>query len=94
MRGSKVHTENFLASVLWLMVAGGAISSCTQTGLRVVAPSNTPPTISGRMQPADDALPHQGIAIGGSGYFGHEIVAPSDGVIVLIRGIMSEFVMA
>jgi murein DD-endopeptidase MepM/ murein hydrolase activator NlpD len=38
------------------------------------------------MQPADDALPHQGIAVGGGRYFGHEIVAPSEGVVVRIRG--------
>jgi len=67
------------------MMAGGAVSSCAQTGLRAVAPSNTPPDVSGRM-PADDALPHQGISIGGRGYFGHEILAPSEGVVVRIRG--------
>ena len=86
MRVSKAHVKNLLASLLWLMMAGGAISSCTQTGLRVVAPSNTPPDVSGRMQPADDALPHQGITIGGRRYLGHEILAPSEGVVVRIRG--------
>ena len=82
----KVHAESFMASLFWLMLAGGAVSSCALTGLRAVAPSNAPPTISGRMQPADDALPHQGIAIDGRGYFGHEILAPADGVVVRIRG--------
>jgi murein DD-endopeptidase MepM/ murein hydrolase activator NlpD len=68
------------------MMAGCAVSSCALTGLRAVAPSNAPPDISGRWQPADGALPHQGIAINGRGYFGHEIVAPSEGVVVRIRG--------
>src|SRR5262245_46949101 len=86
MRDSRVHTENCLASLLWLLMVSGTVSSCALTGLRAVAQSNAPPTISGRMQPADDALPHQGIAIGGRGYSGHEIVAPSEGVVVRIRG--------
>src|SRR5215813_9408950 len=83
----KVRAENLLASLLWMMMmSGGAVSSCAAIGLRAVAPSNAPPTISGRMQPADDALLHQGIAIGGRVYLGHEIVAPADGVVVRIRG--------
>jgi murein DD-endopeptidase MepM/ murein hydrolase activator NlpD len=86
MRISKVHVENFPVSLLWLMLVGYAVSSCALTGLRAVAPSNAPPTISGRMQPADDALPHQGIAIDGRGYRPHEIVAPAEGVVVRIRG--------
>ena len=86
MRVSKAHVKNLFASLVWLMMAGGAVSSCAQTGLRAVAPSNAPPTISGRMQPADDALPHQGLAIGGRAYHGHEILAPSEGVVVRIRG--------
>ena len=85
MRVSKAHVKNLLASLLWLMMAGGAVLSCTATGLRAVAPSNAPPDVSGRM-PADDELPHQGISIGGRRYFGHEIVAPSEGVVVRIRG--------
>ena len=68
------------------MLVGYAVSSCALTGLRAVAPSNAPPTISGRMQPADDALPHQGIAIDGRGYRPHEILAPAEGVVVRIRG--------
>jgi murein DD-endopeptidase MepM/ murein hydrolase activator NlpD len=84
MRIRKVHPENFLASLLSLAIVGSAVSSCTATGLRAVAPSNTPPDVSGRW-PADDALPHQGISIGGRGYFGHELLAPSDGVVVRIR---------
>jgi murein DD-endopeptidase MepM/ murein hydrolase activator NlpD len=83
---NKVQTENFLASLLWLMMAGYAVSSCALTGIRAVAPSNAPPTISGPVQPADGALLHQGIAIGGRAYLGHEIVAPSEGVVVRIRG--------
>ena len=86
MRANRVRTESFRASILWLLMVGGTVSSCAQTGLRAVAPSNAPPTISGRMQPADDALPHQGIAIGGRAYHGHEILAPSEGVVVRIRG--------
>jgi murein DD-endopeptidase MepM/ murein hydrolase activator NlpD len=85
MRIRKVHPENFLASLLSLVIDGSAVSSCTATRLRAVAPSNTPPDVSGRW-PADDALPHQGISIGGRRYFGHEIVAPSEGVVVRIRG--------
>jgi len=85
MRVMKVHTENFRASLLSLMV-GAAVSSCALTGLRAVAPSNAPPTFSGRWQPADGELPHQGIAIDGRGYFDHEILAPSDGIVVRIRG--------
>jgi Peptidase family M23 len=85
VRVSKAHTENFLASVLWLMMASGAVSSCALTGLRAIAPASAPPDISGRWR-ADDALPHQGISIGGRVYLGHEIVAPSDGVVVRIRG--------
>jgi murein DD-endopeptidase MepM/ murein hydrolase activator NlpD len=34
---------------------------------------------------ANDELPHQGITIGGHGYSGHEIIAPSEGIIVLSR---------
>ena len=86
MRVSKAHVKNLLASLLWLMMAGGTVSSCALTGIRAVAPSNAPPTISGRMQPADDALPHQGIAIDGRGYRPHEILAPAEGVVVRIRG--------
>ena len=86
MRVSKVHTKNFLASVLWLMVVGGGVSSCALTGIRAVAPSNAPPIFSGRWQPPDGALPHQGIAVDGRGYFHHEILAPAEGVVVLIRG--------
>ena len=86
MRVSKAHVKNLLASLLWLMMAGGTVLSCAQTGLRVVAPSDAPPLISGRMQPADDALPHQGIAIDGRGYRPHEILAPAEGVVVRIRG--------
>ena len=81
-----MHTENFLTLLLQLMIVGYAVSSCALTGLRAVAPSNAPPTISGRMQPADDALPHQGIAIGGRRYLGHEILAPSEGVVARVRG--------
>ena len=86
MRVSKAHVKNLVASLLWLMMAGGAVSSCAQTGIRTVAPSNAPPLIPGRMQPADGALPHQGIAIGGRAYHGHEILVPSEGVVVRIRG--------
>ena len=86
MRTSKLHTENFLVSLLCLIMAGGVVSSCAATGLRAVAPSNAPPIFSGRWQPADGALPHQGIAIDGRGYFDHEILAPSDGIVVRIRG--------
>jgi hypothetical protein len=67
MKLSKVRAENFLVSLLWLMVAGSAVSSYALTGLRAVAPSNAPPIFSGRWQPADGALPHQGIAIDGRG---------------------------
>jgi murein DD-endopeptidase MepM/ murein hydrolase activator NlpD len=67
------------------MMAGCAVLGCALTGLRAVAPSNAPPDISGRT-PADDELPHQGISIGGRGYFGHEIVASSEGVVVFSRG--------
>ena len=86
MRISRVHTGNFLPSLLWLMIVGYAVSNCTGTGFRAVAPSNAPPTFSGRWQPADGALPHQGIAIGARAYHGHEILAPSEGVVVRIRG--------
>jgi hypothetical protein len=83
---NKAHTENFLASLLWLMMAGCALSSCALTGIRAVAPSNAPPTTSGRVQPADGELPHLGIAIDGRGYVDHEILAPAEGVVVRIRG--------
>jgi hypothetical protein len=81
----KIRAENLLASLLWLMITGGAVSSCTSTGLRAVTPSNAPPDISHRM-PSDDAPPHQGISIGGHGYLGDEIVAPAEGVVVFSRG--------
>jgi hypothetical protein len=84
MRVRKAHTENVLVSFLSLVIVGYAVSSCT-TGLQAVAPSNTPPDISGRWR-ADDELPHQGISIGGRGYLGHEILAPAEGVVVRIRG--------
>jgi murein DD-endopeptidase MepM/ murein hydrolase activator NlpD len=82
MRVSKVHAENLLASLLWLVMAGCAVSSCVATGLRTVTPSNAPPDISHLM--ATDTPAHRGISIGGHGYLGHEIVAPADGVVVLI----------
>ena len=85
MRASKVRTENFLASLLSLVIVGAAVPSCAQNSLRAVAPSNTPPDISGRWR-ADDELPHQGISIGGRGHLGHEILAPSEGAVVRIRG--------
>jgi hypothetical protein len=96
MRVSKAHVKNLLASLLWLMMAGGTVLSCAWIGSRVVAPSDAPPLISGRMQPADDALPHQGIALGGRRYLGHEILAPAEGVVVRIRGdhVRSHFLCA
>ena len=72
-----------LASLVWMMMTGVAVSSC---GLRAVAPANAPPILAGRWQPADDSLPHQGIAIDGRGYFDHEILAPSDGIVVRVSG--------
>jgi hypothetical protein len=83
MRASKAHVKNLLASLLGLMMAGGAVTSC---GLQAVGPANAPPTLSGRWQPADGSLPHQGIAIDGRGYFDHEILAPAEGIVVRIRG--------
>lgn len=85
MRVGKARAENLLAALLWLMIAGCAVSSCAASGLRTVTPPNAPPDISHRM-PADDAPPHQGISIGGRGYFGHEVVAPAEGVVVFSRG--------
>ena len=85
MRVIKAPVKNSLASLLWLMMAGSAVSSCTATGLRAIAPASAPPDISGRWR-ADDALPHQGISMGGRGYLGHQILAPSEGVVVRIRG--------
>src|SRR5687767_1443033 len=82
---SKQHLENLLTSLLWLMMAGYAVSSCGLPALRILTPPNAPPDISHRM-PADDAPPHQGISIGGWRYYGHEIVAPAEGVVVLSRG--------
>ena len=68
------------------MVAGHAVSACAASGLRIVTPPNAPPDISRRM-PVDDAPPHQGISIGGRGhFFGHEVVAPAEGVVVFSRG--------
>src|SRR5262245_66532156 len=86
MRANRVRTESFRASILWLLMVGAAVSSCALTGLRAVAPPNAPPIFAGRWQPADGELPHQGIAIDGRGYFDHEILAPSDGIVVGIRG--------
>jgi Peptidase family M23 len=85
MRVGGLCAEDFQASLLWLLMVSGAVSSCAQYSLRAVAPSNTPPDISGRWR-ADDELPHQGISIGGRGYLGHEILAPSEGIVVRIRG--------
>ena len=67
------------------MITACAASSCAASGFRTVTPSNAPPDISYRM-PIDDAPPHQGMSIGGRGYFGHEIVAPAEGVVVFSRG--------
>ena len=33
MRVSKAHVKNLLASLLWLMMAGGTVSSCALTGI-------------------------------------------------------------
>jgi hypothetical protein len=85
MRDSKVHAENLLASLLSLMIAGCAVSSCAATGLRTITPSNAPPDISYRM--ATDTPAHQGITIGGPAYLGHEIVAPADGVVVSVTDV-------
>jgi|GEM_PF-4517688 len=81
----KVHPEKLPASLLWLMFAGCALSGCVGSELRTVTPPNAPPDISHRM-PADDAPPHQGISIGGRGYFGHVIIAPADGLVVYSEG--------
>ena len=78
----KRRALHLLVSLLWL-VAAAAVSSCS--GMRAVTPANAPPDISRRM-PIDDAAPHQGISIGGQGYFGYQIIAPSDGVVVFSRG--------
>ncbi len=42
MRVSKAHVKNLLVALLWLMLAGGAVSNCALTGIRAVAPSNAP----------------------------------------------------
>jgi len=83
LRISKKYAENFLASLLWLMIAGYAVSGCGVTGLRIITPSNAPPDISYRM--ATDTPQHRGITIGGSGFLGHEIVAAADGVVVFVN---------
>lgn len=68
-----------------VIISAFVISSCAVTGLRTVTPSNAPPDISDRM--ATDTPAHQGITIGGPGYLGHEIVAPADGVVVLVTDV-------
>jgi murein DD-endopeptidase MepM/ murein hydrolase activator NlpD len=83
MRISKARAENVLASLLWLMIAGGAVSSCAASGLRAVTPPNAPPDISYRM--VNDTPQHRGITIGGPGFLGHEIVAAADGVVVFVN---------
>jgi len=77
---SRDHAGKLLASFLWL--AAGTLSSCVGTGLRIVAPSNAPPSTSRWPAGSDSVLAHQGISIGGSGFSGHEIVAAADGVVV------------
>ena len=77
-------SENcFLASLLWLTMAGYAVLSCAPAGLRTVTPSNAPPDISHQM--ATDTPAHRGISIGGHGYLDHEIVAAADGVVVSLN---------
>ena len=71
-----------LASLLRMVITAYAVSSCAAAGLRTVTPSNTPPDISHRM--ATGTRAHAGITMGGSGYLGHEIVAPADGVVVSV----------
>ena len=75
---NKVHAENLLTSLLWLMMTG-----CAVTGVRTVTPSNAPPDISDRM--ATDTPQHRGITIGGPRFLGHDIVAAADGVIVFVN---------
>lgn len=85
MMVGKVLTDKLPASLLMLMISGCTFSSCAVSSLRTETPSNAPPDISHRM-PADDAPPHQGVSIGGRGYFGHEIIAVAEGVVVFSRG--------
>ena len=83
MNPKKLHSETLPASLLWLMMASCAVSSCAATGLRTVTPSNAPPDISDRM--VTDTPQHRGITIGGRGYLGHEIVAAADGVVAFVN---------
>lgn len=85
MTVGRARKEKLLASLLWPITVGYALSGCGAFGLTTVAPPNAPPDISHRM-PADDAPPHQGVSIGGRGYFGHEIIAVAEGVVVFSRG--------
>ena len=80
---NKVHAENLLTSLLWLMIAGYAVSSCAVSGLRTITPPNAPPDISYRM--VTDTPQHRGISIGGRGFLGHEIVGAADGVVVFVN---------
>jgi murein DD-endopeptidase MepM/ murein hydrolase activator NlpD len=79
----KARKKKLLASLLWPIIVGYALSGCGGFGLTAVAPSNAPPDISHRM--VTDTPQHRGITIGGAGFLGHEIVAPADGVIVFVN---------
>lgn len=83
MRVSNAPAENLLASLLWLMIAGYAVSSCVASRLRTVTPPNAPPDISRQM--ATDTPAHRGMSIGAHGFLGHEIVAAADGVVVFVN---------
>lgn len=78
MTANKLRAENWFVSLLWLMVAG-----CAASGLRTITPSNAPADISHRMM--NDTPQHRGITIGGPGFWGNEIVAAADGVVVFVN---------
>lgn len=79
---NKARFEDIMASLLWSVITGYAVSACA-TSLRTVTPPTAPPDISRQM--ATDTPAHRGISIGGHGYLGHEIVAAADGVVVLVN---------
>ena len=83
MTVGRARKEKLLASLLWPITVGYALSGCGAFGLTTVAPPNAPPDISHLMMA--DTPQHRGITLGGPGYFGHEIVAPADGVVAFIN---------
>ena len=83
--GGSAISAGFVWPRFWTISLGviAFLTGCSALGVRSVTPPNAPPDIS-YLFPNHSLGPNV-MAIGGHGYFDHEIVAAADGVVVLVN---------